>query len=197
MLGSVFHTNYSKFWSAIYWSSHRIGWALVTGYIIHQCATGRWKLLKDLCSLSHLIPFSRLVFIAYLVYPIFIHLHSGLVRDGLHVSMYNMMNIYITRLVLTFALALLIHLLVELPFCSIEGLLLSRWMESRRLRGNLPDLNPNMCASSSCQSESGGVDKINEASNENGNNSQPLLTVTTESLISKPTDASKLDDSKQ
>lgn len=119
VLSSVFHESYTRFWSAVYWSCHRTGWAIVTGYIVHQCAVGRWKLLKDLLSLSVFTPISRLIFIAYLVYPIFIHIHSGLVRDGLHVSIYNMMNIYITRLVMTFTLALIVHLLIDLPFRSL------------------------------------------------------------------------------
>ena len=127
VLSSVFHQHYSRPWAALYWALHRVGWALVTGYLVHQCATGRWKLLHDLLALSTFIPLSRLIFIAYLIHPILIHLHSGLVRDGLHVSIYNMANIYITRLVMTFALALLVHLLVELPFCSFEAILLRKW----------------------------------------------------------------------
>lgn len=128
VLSSVFHQNYSQFWGSVYWCSHRIGWAIVTGYVIHNCATGRWPLVNDFLSLSTFIPVSRLIPIAYLVYPIFIHIHSGLVRDGLHVSIYNMLNIYTTRLVMTFTTALLIHLLVELPFCSIEEIYLNRWI---------------------------------------------------------------------
>ncbi|CAA3006439.1 Hypothetical predicted protein [Olea europaea subsp. europaea] len=128
VLSSVFFANYTPFWAAVYWSCHRIGWALVTGYVIHQCATGRWQLLKDLLSLSSFIPLSRLIFIAYLIFPIFIHVHSGLVRDGLHVSIYNMLNIYITRLVMTFTVALILHLFVELPFCSLDELLLNEWL---------------------------------------------------------------------
>jgi len=144
VLSSAFQTNLDPFWSAIYWSTHRIGWAIVISYVIHQCATGRWLLLKDLLSLSHFIPLSRLIFIAYLVYPIFIHMHSGLVRDGLHVSLYNMANIYITRLVLTFTLSLLIHLLVELPFCSMEAIILSYCLPEKALSTeNLPKTSLN------------------------------------------------------
>uniref|UniRef100_A0A6G1SEX8 Nose resistant to fluoxetine protein 6 n=1 Tax=Aceria tosichella TaxID=561515 RepID=A0A6G1SEX8_9ACAR len=134
VLSSVFFTSYTPFWSALYWSCHRVGWALVTGYLIHQCATGKWHLIRELLSLSTFIPLGRLIFIAYLVYPMFIHIHSGLVRDGLHVSLYNMLNIYITRLVMSFALALVLHLLIELPFCSLEETLLSAWLQQRRKR---------------------------------------------------------------
>lgn len=140
VLSSVFHQEYTRFWAAIYWSLHRVGWALVTGYIIHNCATGKWLLLNDLLSLSTFIPFSRLIFIAYLLYPIFIYMHSGLVRDGLHVSIYNMLNIYITRLVMTFSTALLVHLLVELPFCSIEEIYLNRW--TRKLNNTRKNSDP-------------------------------------------------------
>lgn len=129
VLTSVLHQNYTRFWSATYWALHRIGWALSTGYVIHQCATYKWRLLHDFLSLSSFIPLSRLVFIAYLVFPMLIQMHTGLVRDGLHVTIYNMMNIYVTRLVMAFAGALFIHLLVELPFCSIEEILLNRWLK--------------------------------------------------------------------
>lgn len=137
VLSSVFYKDYSRIGASIYWSLHRVGWAVVTGYLIHNCATGRWKLLNDLLSLSTFLPLSRIIFIAYLVYPIFIHVHSGLVRDGLHVSLYNMLNIYITRLVMTFTTALLIHLLVELPFCSVEEIALSRWINKIRNRSRV------------------------------------------------------------
>lgn len=128
VLSSVFHQDYSRFWASIYWSLHRVGWAIVTGYIIHNCATGRCKLLNDVLSINAFVPINRLIPIAYLVYPIYIHMHSGLVRDGLHVSIYNMLNIYITRLVLTFTTALIVHLLVELPFCSLVELYANKWI---------------------------------------------------------------------
>lgn len=132
VLSSVFHGHYTRAWASVYWALHRVGWAIVSGYLIHQCATGKWRLLYDVLSLSTFIPLSRLIFIAYLIHPIFIHVHSGLVRDGLHVSIYNMMNIYITRLAMTFTLALIIHLLVELPCCSIEQILLDRLISRRQ-----------------------------------------------------------------
>lgn len=133
VLSTVFYQDYTLFWSSTYWSLHRVGWAIVTGYIVHNCATGRFQLLNDLLSLSTFIPISRLIPIAYLVYPIFIHIHSGLVRDGLHVSIYNMLNIYITRLSMTFMVAFLIHVLVELPLCSIEEIYLNRWVKRLRI----------------------------------------------------------------
>lgn len=52
VLSSVFHQDYTRFWASIYWSLHRVGWAIVTGYIIHNGAIGRCKLLHDLLSLS-------------------------------------------------------------------------------------------------------------------------------------------------
>lgn len=126
VLSSVFHQDYTRLWSSVYWSSHRVGWAIVSGYVIHNCATNRWRLLNDLISLSTFVPLSKLILIAYLVYPMFIYIHSGLVRDGLHVSIYNMLNIYTTRLVMTFTTALFVHLLVELPVVSIEELVTRR-----------------------------------------------------------------------
>lgn len=131
VLSSVFFVSYTPLWSAIYWSCHRLGWAIVTGYLVHQCATNKWRLLKQLLSLSSFVPLAKLIFLAYLVHPMFIHIHSGLVRDGLHVSLYNMLNIYISRLVMTFSLALALHLLVELPICSLERRLLGSWLERR------------------------------------------------------------------
>lgn len=146
VLSSVFHQTYSRFCSSIYWSLHRVGWAIVTGYIIHNCATARWTLINDLLSISLFVPLNRLIPIAYLIYPIFIHMHSGLVRDGLHVSIYNMLNIYTTRLVMTFTTALLIHLLVELPFCSIKQLHIDAWFlneSNTRMPLNSTKLNDN------------------------------------------------------
>lgn len=131
VLSSVFYQEYSRFWAAIYWALHRVGWAIATGYLIHNCATGRWLLLRDLLSLSSFAPLGKLIFIAYLVNPIYIHVHSGLVRDGLHVSTYNMLNIYTARLVMTFVTALFIHLIVELPFNSIEEIYFNSWIKGR------------------------------------------------------------------
>lgn len=146
VLSSVLHEHYSRPWAAAYWSLHRLCWAISTGYLIHQCATYKWRLLHDILSLSSFIPISRLIFITYLVFPIFIHMHSGMVRDGLHVTLYNMMNIYTTRLVFAFGSALTIHLLVELPFCSVEEILIHRWLSLRastnRIRATPNSANP-------------------------------------------------------
>lgn len=132
-LSSVFITNYSRLQSAIYWSFNRNGWALATGYLIHRCATNEWSLIRQLLSLSTFKPISKLIFVAYLIYPIYIHIHTGLVRDGLHISPYNMINIYITRLVFTFGSALIIHLIIEIPFCTLEGNFLnSCWRDNRK-----------------------------------------------------------------
>lgn len=128
VLTSVLHQSYSRLCSAFYWSLHRVLWAICTGYLIHQCAIYKWRLLHDFLSLSSFIPISRLIFIAYLVFPMLTHVHTGLVRDGLHVTAYNMTNIYLTRFVTAFIAALFIHLLVELPFCSVEEILLNRWL---------------------------------------------------------------------
>lgn len=191
VLSSIFHKKYTNLESALYWSFHRIGWAIVTGYIIHQCAMNRWKLLKDLLSLSSLIPLSRLIFIAYLIHPILIHIHSGLVRDGLHVSIYNMMTIYMTRLFMTFSIALMIHLFVELPFCSIEEILMQR-MLIRRLNNNNNNNNDSEI--------SDNMSKSKEANN--NTRLQRLLIVApvisinmNGDLIKKPTNKTKICDS--
>lgn len=133
VLSTVFLQDYPLFLSSTYWSLHRVGWAIFTGYIIHNCATGRFQLINDFLSLSTFIPFSRLIPIAYLVYPLIIYIHVGLVRDGLHVSIYNMLNIYITRLSMTFIVAFFIHILVEIPLCSIEEIYINRWVKKMRI----------------------------------------------------------------
>lgn len=141
VLTSVLHQSYTRLWSALYWSLHRVLWAVSTGFLIHQCATYKWRLLHDFLSLSSFIPLSRLIFITYLIFPMFIHMHTGLVRDGLHVTIYNMMNIYVTRLVMAFGAALFIHLLVELPFCSVEEILLNRWLRRISRSSETKDTN--------------------------------------------------------
>lgn len=123
VLSSVFFNNYSPLSASIYWTLHRICWSFFVGYLIHNCATGALKQLRSLLSLSVFKPLSKLTFVAYLVHPLFIHIHTGQVRDGLHISTYNMLNIYVSRLCFTFAAALVIYLCVELPLSSLEQLM--------------------------------------------------------------------------
>lgn len=127
VLGSAFRLHYSAIDACLYWGAHRIAWSIFTGYIIHNCATGRLQLMADVLSLSSFKPLSKLIFVSFLVFPMLTQMHTGTVRDGLHVSSYNMLIIYVSRLVLTFASALCVHLLVEQPSRALEAL----WIERR------------------------------------------------------------------
>lgn len=47
-------------------------------------------------------------------------LHTGRIRERIYFGHYELVNIFVSRLVFSFILAYFVHIFIELPFASIE-----------------------------------------------------------------------------
>ena len=106
--------------SGLYYAFARTTWSWCVGWIIFACATGHGGPVNAFLSWSPFGPLSNLSYLAYLVHPILMLLHTGRIRERIYFGHYELVNIFVSRLVFSFLLAYFIHILIEVPFASIE-----------------------------------------------------------------------------
>lgn len=107
--------------SGIYYAFARTAWSWSIGWIVFACSTGRGGPVTAFLSWSFFNPLSNLSFLAYLVHPILMLYHTGRIRERIYFGHYELVNIFISRLVFSFALAYLVHVLIEVPFAGLES----------------------------------------------------------------------------
>lgn len=106
--------------SGLYYAFARTTWSWCIGWIIFACATGYGGPVNTFLSWSPFGPLSSLSYLAYLVHPILMLLHTGRIRERIYFGHYELVNIFVSRLVFSFLFAYFVHVLIELPFASIE-----------------------------------------------------------------------------
>jgi len=112
--------------SSLYWATHRTLWALIIGWIVHASATGKGGIINDFLSHPVFGPLSNLSYIAYLIHPVLMSLHTGLVRERVNYGHYELMNIFMARMVMSFLLSAILYVAIEVPFGSIEKYILPK-----------------------------------------------------------------------
>lgn len=106
--------------SSLYYAFSRVIWSWSIGWIIFACSTGRGGYAGDFLSWSFFAPLSSLSYLAYLIHPLLIFYHTGRLRERIYFGHYEMVNIFLSRLFLSFFLAFLLFLLIEMPFAALE-----------------------------------------------------------------------------
>lgn len=106
--------------SSVYQSSSRVAWALAFGWIVFACATNRGGPLNTFLSWTAFEPLSNLCYLAYLSHPLLINYHTGRLRERIYYGHYELMSIFLARVVLTFLLSYILYVFVESPFASVE-----------------------------------------------------------------------------
>ena len=161
--------------SSLYYAFARTAWSWAVGWMVFACATGRGGPVHTFLSWSAFGPLSSLSYLAYLTHPLLMIFHTGRIRERIYFGHYEMVCIFLSRLVMTFGLAYLVHVIVEVPFASVE-----HYMFPKR---TLPKVSPPM--------RSSNVDGNNNHSNSikksatlrsscsNSSNSLSLSTVST------------------
>lgn len=89
--------------------------------MIFACSTGRGGPLTTLLSWPAFGPLSSLSYLAYLTHPILMFFHTGRIRERIYFGHYEMICIFLSRLIMTFFLAYFVHVMIEVPFASIES----------------------------------------------------------------------------
>ena len=107
--------------SSLYYAFARTAWSWAIGWMIFACTTGRGGPLTTLLSWPAFSPLSSLSYLAYLTHPILMFFHTGRVRERIYFGHYEMVSIFLSRLIMTFFLAYFVHVMIEVPFASIES----------------------------------------------------------------------------
>ncbi|RWS27315.1 nose resistant to fluoxetine protein 6-like protein [Leptotrombidium deliense] len=106
--------------SAFYLATHRVLWSFAIGWLIFACATNRASVINRFLSWKAFGPLSSLTFLAYLVHPLLMVLHTGNRRERVYFGHYELVNTFLARTVMSFGLAYVLFVFIELPFASLE-----------------------------------------------------------------------------
>ncbi|KAG8599205.1 hypothetical protein GDO81_002938 [Engystomops pustulosus] len=102
--------------AALYQGLHRTLWAVVLGLIFILCHEGYGGIVTTLLSFDVWGFLSKISYAGYLVHPIIIYFYCGLQEELFHYQDLNMLYLFIGHCALTFIVALLFTVLVEIPF---------------------------------------------------------------------------------
>jgi peptidoglycan/LPS O-acetylase OafA/YrhL len=119
-----------------YTGMSRALWALGIGLICYLCLTGCGGLVNTFLSLPFWTPFSQLSFGVYLVHPIVIFLHQFGNRQKQEFRLFTFVLDYVAVTVVSFFLALIFSLVVELPCANLARRYFQR---NKSVQQNLSD----------------------------------------------------------
>ncbi|KAL4237446.1 hypothetical protein ACF0H5_002163 [Mactra antiquata] len=110
--------------SVFYISLCRTAWGLCLAWIVLACVSGNGGPVKDILSWTCWAPLGRLTYSAYLVHPVVMTTFYYGLKETLHATDLGMIYIFIGHLVISYALAFVVSMLVEAPMIQLEKLLL-------------------------------------------------------------------------
>eukprot|EP00164_Ancoracysta_twista_P000936 GFYU01001225.1.p1 GENE.GFYU01001225.1~~GFYU01001225.1.p1 ORF type:complete len:629 (+),score=138.60 GFYU01001225.1:88-1974(+) len=114
--------DWSKFENTFYLSFARSGWALGVSLLCLLCAFDRGFFVGRFLSAPFFTPLARLSFWAYLIHPLLMSVINCNKTQLYYYSAWNLSMWYCGYLLISFALALVLHLLVEKPLSNLESL---------------------------------------------------------------------------
>uniref|UniRef100_A0A914YYS2 Acyltransferase 3 domain-containing protein n=1 Tax=Panagrolaimus superbus TaxID=310955 RepID=A0A914YYS2_9BILA len=130
VLFGLYHYNQghplSLFWRAVYSALSKPAWGLGLTWLTVSCYYGYGGPINQFMSWNIWVPLGRLSYCAYLVhYPLITYVY-GLEKNAIYYSSLwqIIMNYFIPITVLSFAIALILSILVEVPVGKLETLLL-------------------------------------------------------------------------
>ncbi|XP_071482122.1 O-acyltransferase like protein-like [Diadema antillarum] len=112
--------------SVLYLSFHRLAWSIAVAWIIFACVRGYGGFFNVLLGWSFWIPLGRLTYGAYLVHPIVIITTVLNSNTLVYLSNESIAYFFLGNLVLSYAAALILSVLVEGPTMGLEKALLRR-----------------------------------------------------------------------
>uniref|UniRef100_A0A914YCN9 Nose resistant-to-fluoxetine protein N-terminal domain-containing protein n=1 Tax=Panagrolaimus superbus TaxID=310955 RepID=A0A914YCN9_9BILA len=130
----------SLFWRAAYSSLSRPAWGLGLTWLTVSCYYGYGGPINQFMSWNIWVPLGRLSYCAYLVhYPLIDYVY-GLEKNAIYYSSLwqIIMNYFIPTVTITFALALVLSVLVEVPAGKLETLLLRPRPREKHLKADGP-----------------------------------------------------------
>lgn len=130
MLIPIFIMKDSDTWTpefnAVWCANQRILYIIGVNILIFPSLFGGNTLLKQFLSHKLFIPFSRIGFCAYLVHCFWIFRNHGNATTSFHFSYVNVVYRTLANVVQSYAAALILTLIIEVPVANIEQVLLSK-----------------------------------------------------------------------
>lgn len=110
--------------SAFYISLCRTVWAMCLAWVVLACVSGNGSIVKDILSWKVWAPLGRLTYAAYLVHPIVIYTYLLNLPSSVPFSDLSLIYMFVSNLVLSYAIAFCVSMLVEAPMIQLEKLVL-------------------------------------------------------------------------
>ncbi|XP_011883106.1 PREDICTED: nose resistant to fluoxetine protein 6-like isoform X2 [Vollenhovia emeryi] len=124
--GMYFDTHvYNRLEASFYAAFHRQVFVLSVSWIVFCCMHGYAGPINYLLSWRGWIPLSKLTYCAYLSHYLFILSHSGAVRTTGSLTQMDVMRSFFANLVFTMMFSALWSLCFEMPFMTVDSILLS------------------------------------------------------------------------
>lgn len=105
----------------------RTAWGLALIWIVLSCKWGLAKPVDKLLSYPSLLPLSRLTYCAYLVHPVSQIVMSFDLKGTVHIQHSLVLTIFIGNVMTSYALALLLAVLFEVPFVRMLKILFGKF----------------------------------------------------------------------
>ncbi|XP_071944600.1 nose resistant to fluoxetine protein 6-like [Antedon mediterranea] len=112
--------------AVVYNTLSRFAWSVAVAWVIFACVTGYGGFVNNLLSWGVWSPLARLSFGAYLFHPIVIYAVILTWKTEMHLTIPNLSTFYISNIVLSYAAAFVMSILVEGPFASMEKLMFGK-----------------------------------------------------------------------
>ncbi|XP_074653885.1 nose resistant to fluoxetine protein 6-like isoform X2 [Tubulanus polymorphus] len=112
--------------SAFYNAFSRLAWSAGVAWVVFATCHGFGGPVTNILSSKLWIPFSRLTYCAYLIHPMWLIVFNVTQLKPIHFTNFNMAVLFLAHSVVSYGLALILALLVESPFLSLEKLFLKR-----------------------------------------------------------------------
>ena len=107
----------------IYTTFSRCSWGLGLALMVFACHNGYGGVINTFLSMKIWTPLSRMTFNAYLVHPIVLTVIYGQMQKSIHVTDLTMATLAVAFVVISYAVAGVVCIVVEFPLSSVEMLL--------------------------------------------------------------------------
>ena len=119
--------------NVIFATFSRFSWGVGKALLVFSCHNGYGSLINTLLSTKIWTPLAGMTLNAYLVHPVVLTVILGQLQKSVHVTDFTMATFTVAFVVLSYAVAGVLCLVVEFPLASVEMLLFKQFgLESRQ-----------------------------------------------------------------
>lgn len=141
ILFGTYHWNnnapYSRLASTAYYNLSQVFWSLATGWAILACALGNGGWLNEFLSSPLFIPLGRATYMTYLSHMLIVISYPAKMNLLIEPSYIVFLYIFVSNLVLSYALGIFLTLVYESPVLHLQKLLVAKMANKYN-----DDLNP-------------------------------------------------------